>query len=47
MLKSWYLRHSGRQRTAEAVRNELDGPHLVLLVLLIAVLIVLVLTAIK
>jgi hypothetical protein len=47
LLKSWYLRHSGRRRTAEAVRNELDGPHLVLLVLLIAVLIVLVLTAIK
>jgi hypothetical protein len=47
MLKSWYLRHSSRQRTAEAIRNELDGSHLVLLVLLIAVLIVLVLTAIK
>ena len=47
MLKSWHQRHSGRQRTAEAIRNDLDGPHLVLLVLAIAVLIVLVVTAIK
>jgi hypothetical protein len=47
MLKSWHQRHSGRQRTAEAIRNDLDGPHLVLLVLTIAVLIETVVTAIK
>jgi hypothetical protein len=45
MLKSWHQRHSGRQRTAEAIRDELDGPHLILLVLAIAVLIAVVVTA--
>ena len=47
MLKSWHQRHSGRQRTAEAIRNDLDGPHLVLLVLTIAVLFVTIVTAMK
>ena len=47
MLKSRHLRHSGRQRTAEAIRNDLDGPHLVLLVLTFAVLIATVVTGIK
>ncbi len=37
LLKSWHQRHSGRPRTAEAVRNDFDGPHLVLLVLSLAV----------
>ena len=37
LLKSWHQRHSGRPRTAEAVRNDFDGPHLVLLVLCLAV----------
>jgi hypothetical protein len=47
MLKSRHQRHSGRQRTAEAIRNDLDGPHLVLLVLTFAVLIATVVTGIK
>jgi Domain of unknown function (DUF1707) len=47
MLKSRHQRHSGRQRTAEAIRNDLDGPHLILLVLTIAVLFVTVVTAMK
>ncbi len=37
LLKSRHQRHSGRPRTAEAARNDFDGPHLVLLVLSLAV----------
>ena len=47
MLKSRHQRHSGRQRTAETIRNDLDGPHLILLVLTFAVLIATVVTGIK
>jgi hypothetical protein len=47
MLKSRHQRHSGRRRTAEAIRDDLDGPHLVLLVLTFAVLFATVVTAMK